>query len=324
MNSISSLAKLCLHRLRSHSIASGNGNRKQAPPPTLHQSSVLMPWTTRATAPTDYKLVQRKAANSMIGIMGQSISSRIVDEKYQIALDTSGLSTGQLSKIGRCRKTTRVIILGIALCVIAQLFQFKHPFKFGLDSLLVPSKHPMLLRTVNGVPAIEKVIDSFVSSASASYGDIIAPDQPKDTMHTGSSAFADVSRIIPTEIMPIIVDTIRSADQSYKMKVSIGSQRSKTFGAGADTQLGECPSPQKVHSTSQTPQKHEEYQHLLESSKTKHPRKQQPAVWIQQRVKRCSARSRRIISGIKTKAFQSLLNFKEEYIALVENDNFFL
>lgn len=314
----------------------------------VHQSSVGMPWTTRPIAPTDYKLVQRKVAKSRIGIIDRFVPSRKVDTKYQIALDASGLSNKQLLK-GRTRMATRALILGVTLFFITQLLQLKQPLdigKIGLNSLMVPSKHPILLRAVHDVPIIENVLASIGSVANL--GDIASDptvnpkveenEQSKVTTlpvlspvtNVGNipptarkpivSAISNVGSIPPTASKPIIKGIVRTPDPSYKIHLPAGFQRT------ADTRGGVRLPPSVIEcSSSQQPsQKHEEYQLLLENDTLKQPRKQQPADWVQKSVKKCSAKSREVISGIKKKAFQSLLTFREKYIALVENDNFFL
>ncbi len=274
----------------------------------MNQTSILVtPWTTRSTAPTDYQLVQRKVAQNRNDFFGRFILSRNVDEKYQIALDASGLSAiGRIGK-GRNRIVTRILILGAVLFVISQLPHLKHPLHVGkveTYSLLELSKLPTLLRDVNEVPVIENVVES------ASHGDIASDPtvtsehdenrQSEDTTLIFSSVFAGIGKIIPEASMHI-VEMVRNED-------SVGLQ----IRAGVDTRLDA------------SARKHdEEHQLVMENSKTKQPRKQR-VTWIRQRVKRCSARSRRVISGIKTIALQSLLTFREEYIALVENDKFFL
>jgi hypothetical protein len=285
----------------------------------MNQTSDLMPWITRSTAPTDYQLVQRKIAKNRIDFFGRFILSRNVDENYQIALEASGLSaTGQIRK-GRNRIMTRIIILGAVLFVISQLLQLKHPLHIGkveTNSLLELSKHPTLLRDVNEVSVIENVLDSASLGVIAFDPTVNSEEdmrQSEDTsLNSLSSAFADVGNIIPKASIPITVETVRNED-------SVGFQ----IGAGVVTRLGACTTPPN-ESMSQTAREHdEEYQLLLENSKTKQLRNQR-STWIQQRAKKCIARSRRVISGIKTKALQSLLTFREEYIALVENDKFFL
>jgi hypothetical protein len=285
----------------------------------MNQTSDLMPWITRSTAPTDYQLVQRKIAQNRIDFFGRFIFSRHIDENYQIALDASGLSaTGRIRK-GRNRIITRIIILGAVLFVISQLLQLKHPLHVGkveTNSLLELSKHPTLLRDVNEVSVIKTVLDSASHGVIASDPTVTSEQdenrQSEDnSLNNLSSAFADIGKIIPEAGIPITVETVRNED-------SVGFQI-----VAVDKRLGACTTPPN-ESMSQTKRKHEEeYQLLLESSKTKQPRNQR-STWIQQRAKRCSARSRRVISGIKTKALRSLLTFKEEFIALVENDKFFL
>eukprot|EP00579_Thalassiosira_antarctica_P029318 CAMPEP_0202029594 /NCGR_PEP_ID=MMETSP0905-20130828/64060_1 /ASSEMBLY_ACC=CAM_ASM_000554 /TAXON_ID=420261 /ORGANISM="Thalassiosira antarctica, Strain CCMP982" /LENGTH=489 /DNA_ID=CAMNT_0048593363 /DNA_START=62 /DNA_END=1531 /DNA_ORIENTATION=- len=69
----------------------------------------------------------------------------------------------------------------------------------------------------------------------------------------------------------------------------------------------------------------EEYRCLLRHNNTKKKGgKKQPGASIPRRVKRYTARSRKFGARIKKRALQSLDSFRDGYIALVENDDFFL
>jgi len=68
----------------------------------------------------------------------------------------------------------------------------------------------------------------------------------------------------------------------------------------------------------------EECQHLLGHNTEKKEAKKKPTASIHHKVNKYTVRSRKLSAGIKKRALQSLVGFRDSYIALVENDDFFL
>jgi len=114
------------------------------------------PWTRRSTAPTDHVMIRRLFDDDATGLgsVGRCIPQRMAAEMYHVALDAAGLSTGcRLAVLGRSsswgpltrgRNMARAVILGMAVCLIFQLLQSRqNPVDGGLVDagtrpLLVP------------------------------------------------------------------------------------------------------------------------------------------------------------------------------------------
>lgn len=311
-------------------------DRKQAHPSPFYQFGDLKPWTTRSTAPTDYKLVQRRAANEKNYIIGRCTSFRSIHDKYQVALEVSGLSSSQLLK-ERNVKTTRAFILGIALYVTTLLLQFTHhPLDIGTFrlELQVSSKFTSLLRAVNNLATIENnfsSIPSYGNESSAIDRDKLLSKpspycdrfDPPVSEHDENGLFDETTFYDPSASADVINNTTSPATNNIDFNVRhlFEGRRVVETLTSVETEVASHLSPPRGDDFSLHDL--DERQPLLKIDKMTKTRTH-PAAWVQHTVKRCSARSRQVISGMKNKAHRSLLLFRKEYIALVENDNFFL
>lgn len=258
---------------------------------------------------------------------------------------------------------TKAAIIGVALYAGAQLLKLNQdPFDYnvvdlltgtntaaplgvavsvGLQTLLDPSNHikPQDLNENTKSPASVLILDNndtsssfdmpssslfegtigetvFESDSSAYQATLLdnAPEDSADNMRDLTTAMNEVQvddtawESIPSSIIKWPHQIVETREQD-----SLDNERNSVHF------------PRERDESSSVPPETEEYRPLLKHTPAKKEGKQ-PAASIHHKVKRYTVKSsNKLLSiGLKKRTLQGLKGLKKEYIALVENDDFFL
>jgi len=400
-------------------LASYISTREQVGKASAHPPP--LPWTIRSTAPTDYSMIRRRRMSAEKKVDDPTnrynyTLSRSVVEKHQIALNASGLPTTQLMMLvsrtlhpkysptftsGKVRPT-KAALIGISLCVGAQLFHNmkQNPLVDGKMMFLSKEGSPVLGRGVS--VGLQSFLDSLKQSKtsqvmggetsdhetalssmlSADNGtapipemasllicnedtaDAIDEKTPVTQAAPGPSSSSE-SDPTPSHALPPFASEDNQVNSSDDTNHEDPEDVPSILIDNADVFIEETPVTQTAHGSSLSSdsdpnpsrdmpvltsednqddvvnttnvslfspgndesfnavETEEDYQRLLGLNR-KNYRAQQSDNSIHHRVKNYKTRRQKLSAGIKKRARRSLKAFRDGYISLVENDEFFL
>jgi len=267
-----------------------------------------------------------------LGSVGRCIPQRMAAEMYHVALDAAG---GPLS---RGRNMVRAVILGMAVCLGFQLLQSRqNPVDGGRLGLLVDAGTRSLLVPILSDSVLPRYLTMGVlSTRSNDDATALMPLSHDDSSANGTTLrHAGAAADALVETWQAIIDWHEDADRTRKKeerkretderqanrkwKGDVHPLKHRISEACSDqaTEGGMLLSWPREGGASSS---HDEYLILLGQKSEKKEMKEP----IHRKLERYTARSRRLISRTAKQVHRGLVGFRRGYIALVENDDFFL